>query len=376
MDWKLQFQESIFQCHLKYSDGTVKTVSVLSVKQMSEAVWGYYPAFFVICPLIALRLDDEKISLPIFIQISHKNKQSRSHKYYVEIKYPKLNIKSQYNSSIALCPGPAHSNFKDALRIVEFVELYKILGVEKFYFYNMSISNDVNKLFEHYRSTDTAEILRWDIDHVMKMDEEIIHYFGIMATLNDCFYRASFVDGFKYIIIADFDEIILPMKHMTLFEFLDEHDNDSIHSFVIRNFFVFGKFESDFSNVPENAVNKFLYTQAKIIRIKNSIGDYKWFNVRTKLIGKRDEIIEIGNHYVWEAFSGTKEHYVDSKDALMLHYRDKCTAGKADCLQGTVKDYSTRKFGEQLWKEVDRVCAKIFDDGICPGGEFDSDRYT
>lgn len=367
--WKLRYKQSIFICNLKFANGIVKTTKALSVSQMNEAVWGHYPAFFVVCPFLILRQDNTEVLLPYSVQIAHNSNYDPSDRHYIGITYPKKKSRELHKSSIAVCPGPAQNNFGDALRIAEFVELYKILGVEKFYFYNMSVSDSVNKLFDYYRTENTAEILRWDIDRVMSMDEGTIHYYGIMATLNDCFYRAAVIDNFKYVIIADFDEIILPMKHKTLKEFLSATDHDSIHSFVFRNFFVFAKFFSDFSNVPQEATNKFLYTQAKVIRLKYSSGDYKWFNVRTKIIGKRDKVIEIGNHYVWNAFEGTHEKYIDAKDGYMLHYRGKCIEGQSHCDDETVRDFSVRKYGNKLWQQVDSVCGKIFDDGICPGGE-------
>lgn len=362
MEWKLRFKESRFRCHLKYPNGDEKITKVLSVSQMNEPVWGYYPAFFVVCPFMSLTLENSKILVPNYVGVSFKDQNLLGSNHFVNILYPK--IKATNNTSIALCPGPAHSNFSNALRIAEFVEIYKVLGVNKFYFYNMSISPDVSRLFDYYRNEKTAEILNWDIDRVLSMNEGTIHYYGIMATLNDCFYRAAVVDGHKYVIIADYDEIILPMKHDTLKQFLESYDEEAINSLLIRNFFVFGKFDSDYSNVPKNAVNKFLYTQAKITRLMHSTGDYKWFNVRTKLIGKRDKVIEIGNHYVWNALKGTKEHYVDQKDALMLHYRDKCT--KDDCNKETVRDVSARRFSSKLWTRIDAVCGKLFTDGVCP----------
>lgn len=368
MHWKLRFKQSIFRCHLKFPNGIVKTTKVLSVSQLNEAVWGYYPGFFVVCPFIILTTDSEEIIKPNSVQITHENyeKYITTDKYFIGITYPNKNFRERNKSAVALCPGPAQNNFGDALRIAEFVELYKLLGIEKFYFYNMSVTSDVDKLFKYYQSVNTIEVLRWDIDRVMNMDEGTIHYYGIMATLNDCFYRATMVDNFKYVMVADFDEIILPIAYKTIPEFLAHQDRDSIHSLVFKNFFVFGKFDSDNSNVPKNSLNKFLYTQAKVVRLKHSTGDYKWNHVRTKLIAKRDKVIEIGNHYVWDALKGSHEQYVDSKDALMLHYRNQCTS---DCLKETVKDFSVRRYGEKLWQRVDEVCGQLFSDGVCPGGE-------
>jgi len=64
--------------------------------------------------------------------------------------------------SLAVCVPPAHNNYSQALRIVEFVEIYKILGVQKFYFYDKSITSAVHDVMEYYRIRNVAEILKWN----------------------------------------------------------------------------------------------------------------------------------------------------------------------------------------------------------------------
>jgi hypothetical protein len=362
--------KSSFQCHYKFSNKQIRSAKALEVSQMHEPIYGTYPAFFVICPVVFFSTENE-IKLPEYVRITDRNYNDHFEDNFgdfVGISYPNAR---DNNDSLAVCPGPAQNNFSNALRIAEFVEIYKLLGISKFYFYNMSVSDDVDKLFRHYESERVAEIHQWNIENVLRMDESIIHYFGIMATLNDCFYRATTVDNFKYVVIADFDEVIHPLHtHERLTDFLDAHDDPSYHSLLFSNFFVFADHAADFSSIPKDAVNKYLYTQAQVIRMKESTGDLKWFHVRTKFVAKRDVVTEVGNHYVWTALSGTKETYVDQKDAVMFHYRDDCIPGHCD--KETAKDFSMRKYGNRLWSQVDAVCGRVFENGLCP--RFDNNK--
>ncbi len=66
------------------------------------------------------------------------------------------------SDNLAVCFGPAHHNFDNALRVVEFVEMYRLLGATKFYFYNCSISGDVDKVFRYYEEQGLAQILNWN----------------------------------------------------------------------------------------------------------------------------------------------------------------------------------------------------------------------
>lgn len=329
---------------------------------------GTKPAFFVVCPIVAYSAHEE-VKLPDLVGITDKKYDDKSAKNFLNfigITYPRK-FGNKDETTIAVCPGPIQGNFQNALRVAEFVEIYKILGASKFYFYNMSMSREVEHLTKFYESQGLVETVSWNIDDVLEMDEKVIHYYGIMATLNDCFYRATAVDNFKYVILTDFDEVIFPYKTETISEFLELHDSNEFHSLTISNYFVFAEFPHDLSNVPENAVNKFLYTQALTTRMRDVTGDVKWYRVRTKGIAKRDFVIETGNHYSWSGIRGTKEKLVSHEDAMMYHYRDHCLVGYCD--KPMTEDNFGRKFATKLWKNVDEVCGKVFTNGICPIGE-------
>lgn len=361
-----------FQCHFKFSNGHLITVDALKVSEMWEAVSGTKPAFFVICPIVADSAVD-KIHFPVSVGITDKNYDDSDIEDYVNfigITYPRKYKTNLDETTIAVCSGPIQGKFENALRIAEYVEIYQLLGASKFYFYNMSMSSEVENLARHYESQGLAEIVSWNIDEVLEMDENVIHYYGIMATLNDCFYRATAVDNFKYVIVTDYDEIIFPYKTETLTEFLELYDMPTINSFTFSNYFVFAEYPQDLSNVPQNAVNKFLYTQALVTRMKFVTGDMKWFRVRTKFIAKRDSVTDVGNHYIWKGTKGTKEYFVSHEDGMMYHYREHCLIGY--CGEPTVDDFHARKFATQLFRKVDDVCGKVFKNKECPIGTITS----
>lgn len=361
-----------FKCHFVFTKtGKMITVDALDVIRLWEAVSGTKPAFFVICPIIT-DLTDEEIQLPDFVGITDRNYDEHEIQdlvNFLSITYPRnfTTNENRNETTIAVCPGPIQGKFENALRIAEYVEMNRILGASKFYFYNMSMSREVENLAKFYESQGLAEIVSWNIDDVLEMDESVIHYYGIMAALNDCFYRATAIDNFKYVILTDFDEIIFPYTTETLSDFLELYDSPAYHSLTFSNYFVFTEYPKDFSNVPKNAVNKFLYTQAQVTRMKDVTGDIWWWRVRTKCIAKRDYVIEAGNHFAWYGIDNTKEYHVPHRDAMMYHYREDCLVGY--CNQARVDDFFARNFENQLWKQVDKICAEVFEDGKCPIGK-------
>lgn len=346
-----------FQCHFKYSK-KILSFKATAVKFISESHKGKYSAFFILCKL------DHNQEMPSYVGFTEQEIRGNIKDYvnFIKVSYPRE--KSDKNSrNIAVCPGPVFSSYDNALRIAEMIEIYKILGANKFYIYNASIAEDVTELFKFYESQGTVEFLQWNIADIIELKPEVIHHYGLLGSLNDCFYYATLVDNFKYFIHADFDEIIFPYKVDTLTEYLDKYDNSSFHSHVFFNYFFFYEYIHDLSNVPTNAINKFLYTQAQTIRTSSHLKPHE----RTKYIAKGDSVIEVGNHFIWQSFGGKKECTVNDKFGTLHHYRDNCTMFKL-CNVKKSNDEHARKFNAELWKNVDDVCGKVFAGGKCPLG--------
>lgn len=80
--------------------------------------------------------------------------------------YPRGNLLLRMNPSrdLAVCVGPVHSNYSNAARIVEFFEYWRLLGAERFYLYNKSITEDVSRVLGHYRDRGIAEVLEWNLE--------------------------------------------------------------------------------------------------------------------------------------------------------------------------------------------------------------------
>jgi len=75
--------------------------------------------------------------------------------------------------------------------------------------------------------------------------EKDIRYEGIFAALNDCLYRATFVDGYQYVTVVDFDEILIPMQQFSLTDFIKEYNNVDIYMYLFRCVLLYSTFEND-----------------------------------------------------------------------------------------------------------------------------------
>jgi hypothetical protein len=335
------------------------------VNEINEHHSARKTAEFIFCPIIG-NLEDH-IAMPISVGVSFQKIEGNVNEFvnFIDIFYESY-YEDPKERNIAVCPGTVFNKFDNALRIAEFVEIYKILGASKFYIYDVSIGENAREILKFYESEGTVEILEWNLANFIELSEENIHGNGKIAALNDCFYHATLVDDFKYFIHADFDEIIFPYNFDTLTDFLKENDSSKFHSFNFRNYFFFSTFQGDFSNVQPNAVNKFLYTQAQITRLQLA----NPFRVRSKYIAKASSTFEVGNHFVWKFDSNTAEFKVDTSIGALHHYRnDKNNLDSDYGSVATETNEYARKFGELLSKNVDEVCKKAFISGICPLGK-------
>ena len=81
---------------------------------------------------------------------------------------------------------PIHYDYKLTLELIEFIELNKILGVNKFTFYNHTMSKEVSCVLEKYISEGNVEVLPWKLNVASQKE---IRTEGLFAALNDCLYR-------------------------------------------------------------------------------------------------------------------------------------------------------------------------------------------
>lgn len=129
-----------------------------------------------------------------------------------------------------------------------------MLGVGHFTFYNESVTSEVSKVFNHYEKLGVATILNWQLPSLYKF-ELTLRIDGYFAALNDCLYRSSFYRSYKYVLVSDVDEFIVPRKHKDFNELLNYLDppkfsgfSNKHASFIFRNVFFYLMYQDDKTN--------------------------------------------------------------------------------------------------------------------------------
>lgn len=346
-------------CRLEYANGDANVV-IAAQKTINENWKLKYGAAFFSCPYS----DDAENPPPIRVRLKETYELQWSPSISV---WPLETRPGEATGRFAVCVKPLHYEYDRASWLAEFVEFHRIVGVDRFFFYNHSIGTNVERLLQVYIKKGVVTSLPWNLD--IKSQKEI-RTEGLFAALNDCVYRS--INHFDYVLVLDLDEFAVPRKDDTLPAMVTRLKRlaPRTMSYVLLNSFFYLYWENDtaaYGALPETTPLEipYLLTQFKTRRSR------KVFRVgsRSKYIVRPVAAVEVGNHVVWRYLGGRHQatQRVAPEDALLHHYRI-CEFGGFDCVkQPSTVDRSALRFNASLLERVNSVCAQAFPDGgRCP----------
>ncbi|XP_016946831.1 uncharacterized protein LOC108022442 isoform X1 [Drosophila biarmipes] len=350
-----RLRDSKVNCIVRFADFTSQEIVAEEAGAMHDVHNNTFAAWSVMCPLHASR--SAPLRLPQAVALAYaSNRLSHLSPTFIQISYPRnmTNLFGRSRPAISVCVGPLQENYSNVLRLVEFVEMYRLQGATHFYFYYVEATEEVRRVLEHYQQIGLADVFEWNVQAHLRD----LHYAGIVAQFNDCVYRANVVDNFRYAAVVDLDEVVMPLKHNTLADYLRQCDEGRTAGFVFRNVFFHRRDSNDTFNAPAHVLNRLLYTQSKVRRTLEVLPAY----VRSKVVVNARAIVEMGNHQVYRSAPGYADHVVHPTVGLLFHYRDKCI----NCKMVLIVDYTARRFGSLLFDRVDNTCLEVFlNRGIC-----------
>ncbi|CAB1454508.1 unnamed protein product [Pleuronectes platessa] len=179
-----------------------------------------------------------------------------SKQIWLPIRNRKTNMdeKEKLQFNFTVCISNLFGDYNNVLQFAQALEMYRLLGVGRVVIYNTSCGPELERLLQIYSQDGFLEIVQWPIhQHLIPSTGWLfsahggdVHYFGQLATLNECIYRS--MERSRYVLLNDIDEIIMPYQHdnlMSMMNMLEEqHPNAGV--FIIENhFFPKKPFEGD-----------------------------------------------------------------------------------------------------------------------------------
>jgi hypothetical protein len=243
-----------------------------------------------------------------------------------------------------VCIPPLFGNISQH-RIIEFIELLRILGAQHFVFYAYVISQPIADVLKYYSKKALVTMVPWPLPPAISGDTEI-WYHGQILAINDCLYRN--MPRFEYLAFNDIDEFIIPRKHSTWPQ-------------LIRDLFSKDRcgycFQSAFFDVPEDFNNETrhgVFVTQEYIKRTSVVS-----KLRTKCIVKPDRIFEKGIHHISKPSS---ENYSVSKinqDIALVHHYRKCIANFGMRCREYLPDSNARHYGKVLKTKTQKIMQDI-----------------
>jgi hypothetical protein len=220
----------------------------------------------------------------------------------------------------------------------------RLLGITHFYLYQHYITPNVTCVMREYAEQGLVTVIDWTYGPYISVDE--IRMENMFAALNDCLYRGMYKH--KYLALFDLDEYLIPKKHNDLIDLMKDYEKKEANLATLSFLNVF--FYLQWPDDPD-AKKSQLITVAKTRRLTV----LSLPGVRCKYICKPEEVVEAGNHFLWEArTSQMKQVTLNPDTGLSHHYRIQCELeGVTNCANAnSTVDKSTWKWKSPLQKAL------------------------
>ena len=200
-------------------------------------------------------------------------------------------------------------------RFVEWVEFYRLFGVTEFNVYNSTMTSELQDAFKYYQSMGLLNVLPLSTPLEGNMSHVAVEL-SEFASMNDCMMRNMY--NYKYMVLVDFDEFIIPSKddsYAGLLRRIDKAEKlaHAWYSYSFRNAYHFDQYPEDETQPWYLHTMRYRFHQEPskhLFRCKSFI------DPRTCL--------STFHHYCMIRFDGLGENWtvdVNTELALSHHYR-------------------------------------------------------
>ncbi|KAK7021977.1 hypothetical protein SK128_006311 [Halocaridina rubra] len=254
-----------------------------------------------------------------------------------------------------------------SVRITEWLELLFILGAHKVFLYDLDVHPNVSKVIHYYEEKGRVEVTKLTLPAEQPNIPGLIHmYFKAkivnkrqneVIPYNDCLYKN--MNRYKYIVLLDIDEIIMPRKVLSWKELMETvvhkgQENKKIprSSYAIRNVYFLDGMQEPHGYASD--IPKYMHMLQHVYRAEHYTkpGQY------VKCFHDSDRILILHNHYPFKCIGGWCSPYsVDTEVAHLQHYRSTCVGElkkicKEDFMVNTIKDSAILRFRNDLINRV------------------------
>lgn len=259
-------------------------------------------------------------------------------------------LQPERKEDFGVCVQVAFDNI-NTYRLTEWLELQWILGVRHVGIYSLSLDRETVDALQPYVKEGYVDLRKTDyIEHGPQQ-----YLLQGSPVINDCIYRN--MHRFHYILVIDFDEVIVPKGHTSLRELVDflQQNYSTMASPPVNYIFYNNYFFLDHS--PDTSESPYL----TMLRYRKR-SPVSPFGYSVKSIIDSRACLAMHNHYCFTVTKGYTDRgfpqVVDYSIAVNQHYK-KCHLNQTEChdlMSKAVQDDTILRYAKQLKTRVaDRI---------------------
>lgn len=284
-----------------------------------------------------------------------------------------INNRPEKKEKFAVCVKGLDFLHEDlSVRLVEWLELLRLLGASKVFLYNLETHPNITKVLEHYQRDGLVDMqhitlagnqpnlpgfrhlyLKNKLTH--KRQNELIPY-------NDCLYRNLY--SYEYLVLLDIDEIVMPIQHHSWGELMDEvqrlslaEKNYTRASYNVRNVYFLDDLGvgEEHQTGHEPGVPKYLHMLQHVYRSRNYTkpGQY------VKCFHNTERVVSLHNHFPLNCFGTCTTYSINTSLVHLQHYRKDCVGPLKNSCKTDFRVYTTRD--TTIWRYKDDLIARTRD---------------
>ncbi|KAI4884533.1 hypothetical protein NFI96_005073 [Prochilodus magdalenae] len=161
----------------------------------------------------------ETCTTPAYVAITYRTHEGDGSLWNIQSFQPVRNQQPRTENfpyTFTVCISVMYE-YSNVLGLVQAMEMFKILGVQKVAIYKTSCEPDIQKILDYYVRQGFVDIIPWTVTSYINVSRGWqksdspgeLHYYGQIAALNDCLYRYMYES--RYLALQDLDEFILPL---------------------------------------------------------------------------------------------------------------------------------------------------------------------
>nr|XP_027201491.1 uncharacterized protein LOC113795502 [Dermatophagoides pteronyssinus] len=268
-----------------------------------------------------------------------------------------INNRPEKKQEFAVCVKGLDFLHEDlSVRLVEWIELLRLLGANKIFLYELEIHPNISKVLDYYQRDGAVELTKISLPghqpnlpgfrHLYlknklthKRQNELIPY-------NDCLYRNLY--SYDYVALLDIDEIIMPIKHSNWSDLMAEiqrlslmEKNYTRASYNVRNVYFLDDLNHNEEQMQHEAheagIPRYLHMLQHVYRSQNYTkpGQY------VKCFHNTERAVSLHNHFPLNCFGTCTTYSIPIELAQLQHYRKDCVGPlKKSCKE--FRQYTTR----------------------------------